>query len=108
MEKLQTLRPLLLIAAIVGFLAINVPFLYFALVEQETYRAAMTNGLALVFVGEAFLLMFFLAFVIARLGWKKPGWFTFILLSLLGSLAFSIPLFLFFKTRPESTDSAKA
>jgi F0F1-type ATP synthase assembly protein I len=100
-EKLKPIRPFLLISAISGFLIINVPFLYFALIEKETYSEAMSNGLALVFFGEAFLLMFFLAYIIAKIGWKKPGWVFFIAMSLLGSLAFSIPLQLYLITRPK-------
>ncbi len=103
-EKLKPIRPLLLVAAIFGFLAINCPFLYFALIEKEVYSEAMNNGLALVFIGEAFLLMFFLAYIIAKIGWKKPGWIFFIAMSLLGSLAFSIPLQLYLIIRPRQSE----
>lgn len=99
MELLQKLRPFLLIASIVGFAAINVPFLYIALLEREIYQQGMSNGLALVFISEAFLLLAFLSFLIAKLGWKSPGWITFMVLSILGSLAFSIPFFLFWRAR---------
>ena len=104
LEKLKPIRPLLLVAAIFGFLVINGPFLYFALIEKETYSEATNNGMALVFMGEAFLLMFFLAYIIARIGWKKPGWIFFIAMSLLGSLAFSIPLQLYLLTRPKPSE----
>jgi len=103
MSPLQPLRPLLLIAAIAGFFAVNVPFLYFIAFERETYTQAMNNGVALVFVGEAFLLMFFIAFVIAKLGWKNPGWLFFILMSLVGSMAFSVPLQLYLISRPKTS-----
>jgi len=33
------------------------------------------------------------------MGWEKPGWRFFIVMSLLGSLAFSIPLQLYLLTR---------
>jgi len=105
MEHLAKLRPALLIAAIGGFAAVNLPFLYFAVIEREIYREAMANGLALVFVSEAFLLMFLFAFLIAKLGWRRPGWVAFIVLSLLGSLAFSIPLFLFLHAGRASLES---
>ena len=104
LEKLNPIRPLFLVAAIFGFLAINCPFLYFALIEKEVYSEALNNGLALVFIGEALLLMFFLAYIIARIGWKKPGWIFFIVMSLLGSLAFSIPLQLYLITRPKQIE----
>ena len=88
-------RPLLLTLAIVGFVLINCPFLYFAIIEKEIYEAALRNGIAVVFMAEAFLLMGGGAFLIWFLRLKNPGWIPFILLSLLGSLAFSIPLFLY-------------
>lgn len=99
-ERLQNLRPLLLVTAILGLVCINGPFLYFALIETDIYNAAMSNGMALVFIAEALLLMCFFAFLIAKLGWKKPGWIFFIAMSLIGSMAFSIPLFLYLKMRP--------
>jgi F0F1-type ATP synthase assembly protein I len=94
-SRLQSIRPLLLISAIVGFLVVNVPFLYFAVIDRVTYTEAITNGMALVFIGEAFLLMLFIAFLIARLELKRPGWVFFVVMSLLGSMAFSIPLQLY-------------
>ena len=99
MEKLKEIRPLLLATAILGFLVINCPFLYYALIATETYATGMKNGLALVFIGEAFLLLVFLAFIIAKMGWKRPGWVFFVCMSILGSLAFSIPLQLYLMTR---------
>lgn len=102
----QHFRKILLVLAVLGFLGINVPFLYYALIDTETYTAGMHNGLALLFIVEAFLLMGFFAAVIAIAGFKRPGWLSFIGLTLIGSLAFSIPLFLFLASRPreESRD----
>ena len=98
-ESLWRLRPFLLVMSILGFLTINCPFLYYAFVERETYANAQENGLALLFMAEAFLLMGFFAYLIARLGWRRPGWIWFVVMSLLGSLAFSIPLFLYLAAR---------
>lgn len=99
MSVLQSLRPLLLAVAIIGFCCVNLPFLYYAFIERDVYDAAMDNGMALVFMGEAFFLMLFFAFIIARLKWR-PGWIFFIAMSLLGSMAFSIPLQLYLISRP--------
>jgi hypothetical protein len=101
LQSIKPIRPLLLVTAIIGFAAINGPFLYFALLDKETYAEAMSNGIALVFMGEAFLLMFLFAFIIAKMGWKKPGWVFFIAMSLLGSMAFSVPLQLYLMTGPD-------
>lgn len=100
LDVLRPLRPLFLVLAILGFCLINLPFLYFALIDRTTYSEATSNGMALVFMGEAFLLLAFFAFVIAKLGWNRPGWLFFIAMSLIGSLAFSVPLQLFLWTRP--------
>ena len=103
--NISSLRPLkgfFLVASILGFFLINVPFLYYALIETAVYDAAMTNGVALVFIAEAFLLLAFFAFLIAKVGWKKPGWIWFIVLSLVGSMAFSVPLMLYLHLRKES------
>jgi hypothetical protein len=100
LEKLVPLRPLLLVLSILGFLLINCPFLYFTLMVEGAYAEAMGNGIALVFMGEAFLLLGFFAFLIAKLGGRSPGWLFFVGMSLLGGLAFSIPLQLWLWSRP--------
>ena len=94
-STLQPLRRFFLVLSVLGFVLFNLPFLYFAFIEKEVYAAAMSNGVALVFFGEAVVLLLLFAFLIARLQMKKPGWFVFILLSLLGSMAFSVPLYLY-------------
>jgi len=98
-HALQELRPVLLLAALLGLVCINGPFLYFAVIDRETYAAAMDNGLALAFIAEALLLTALFAFLIARMGMKRPGWLFFVGMSLLGSLAFSVPLQLYLATR---------
>ncbi|MGF1656047.1 MAG: hypothetical protein ACFCU3_03615, partial [Verrucomicrobiales bacterium] len=108
LEKLVPLRPFLLITAIFGFLVVNGPFLYFALVARDVFSQAMSNGMALVFIGEAFLLVAFFAFLIAKMGWKRPGWIFFVAMSLLGSLAFSLPLQLYLMSRPQAAESGDA
>ena len=103
-ENLKKSRPLLLIASILGFLLINCPFLYYALIATDVYSEGMKNGLALTFIGEAFLLLALFSFIIAKMGWKNPGWIFFLCMSILGSLAFSIPLQLYLMTKPEKSE----
>lgn len=103
-EKLRPIRRFLLFAAIAGFVLINIPFLYYFFNEAGVYDEAMNNGIALVFMGEALFLMLFFAFMIAKLGLKKPGWIFFIIMSLLGSMAFSIPLQLYLMTKPKQSE----
>lgn len=94
-ETLTRYRRFFLICSIFGFLVINVPFLYFAFVKTEVFLAAMTNGIALVFISEAFLLLYFFAYLIAKSDLKGSGWLFFVGMSILGGLLFSIPLQLF-------------
>ena len=104
MNHLVRYKTTFLIISIIGFVVINLPFLYYALVEREVYSQAMSNGMALVFMSEAFLLMFFIAFLIAKTKMKKPGWIFFIVMSLLGSLAFSIPFQLYLIARKNESE----
>jgi hypothetical protein len=107
-RQLGLSRPLLLTISIAGFVLINVPFVYIALMENEIYQAALSNGIALIFMAEAFLLMMGGAFLIWFWQIRKPGWLVFILLSLFGGLAFSIPLFLYLHSNAAGFDSADA
>ena len=88
-------RALLLAISVIGFLCINVPFIYIVVFSRDVYNIGMTNGLAQLFMGEAMILMVLFAFLIHRAGWKTPGWKVFVILSFLGSLAFSVPFFLY-------------
>ncbi len=94
LKKLEPMNRLFLWLALVGFFLVNVPFLYFSFLRREVYETAMGNGMALVFMGEAFLLLIFFACFIHWVGIRKPGWLFFVVMSLLGSLAFSIPFHL--------------
>ena len=100
-SSLSPIRGFILMVALLGFVVINLPFLYFAFFEKAVYDSAMANGVALVFMGEAFFLMLFFAFLIYRLGWQKPGWFLFIVFSLVGSMAFSVPFMLYLQAGKE-------
>ena len=104
MTSLRPLKGFFLVASIVGFVLINLPFLYYAFIETAVYDAAMANPLALVFMVEAFLLLALFAFLIAKLGWKRPGWGLFIVLSILGSMAFSVPFMLYLHIRKEGVE----
>lgn len=105
MNKLTNLRKTFLSLSILGLVFINIPFLYIAGFKHEVYQEAMSNGLALVFMAEALFLMFLAAFLISRLGYKKPGWKSFIVLSILGSLAFSVPFFLYLYSKNPKGES---
>jgi hypothetical protein len=78
-------------ASAIGLFGINGIFVYSLLVHPELVREAHRNLYALGFMLEAFVLLPVLCFLISIAKLKSPGWITFLVLSLLGSLAFSIP-----------------
>ena len=107
-QSLTPYRKSLLFASILGFLSINVPFLYIALFNSNIYSVGVSNGLAQVFMAEALLLMLFFAYLIHAFGWTKPGWFVFIVMSIVGSMAFSVPFYLYLISDPARRTSRHA
>jgi hypothetical protein len=81
----------LALLAAFGFFVPNGVFVYFVFQNPALIRGALANPLALVFVLEAFFLMFVVAWLLARAGVRKPSALGFVLMSLAGSLAFSVP-----------------
>jgi hypothetical protein len=77
--------------AVFGLLVPNGVFLYFSATDWELLVQAMTNPVSAVFIGEAFLLMFLFAWLLARSGARRPSATGFVVLSLVGGMAFSIP-----------------
>ena len=92
-------RIILWVVAVIGLLGINGVFLYSVIFRPELVMEAMGNLYALVFIIEAFILLPLLCFLISVARLKSPGWFGFLILSLLGSMAFSIPLSILLWTR---------
>ena len=82
-----------------GLVVPNGVFIYTLLVEPETMRAALTNPLSSVFIFEAFFLMFVVAWLIRRAGLTRPSALGFIVMSLVGSMAFSVPATLWLVAR---------
>jgi hypothetical protein len=94
-----TQEKLLLALAIFGLIIPNGFFLYYSLVSPAALHASLSNPVALVFITEAFLLMFLCAWLIHHMGLRSPGWRSFIAMSLVGSMVFSVPAFLYFASR---------
>jgi hypothetical protein len=92
-------RLVLWIVATIGLLGINGVFIYSVVFRPETVREALANLYSLVFIIEAFILLPLLCFLIAVAKLKSPNWLGFLVLSLLGSLAFSIPFSILLWTR---------
>ncbi|HEX6729734.1 MAG TPA: hypothetical protein VF074_06975 [Pyrinomonadaceae bacterium] len=95
----RTHEKVLIALAIFGLMVPNGLFLYYSLFAPAVLRAAFANPIAFVFMLESFLLMFLFAWLIHHRGYRSPGWLAFIVMSLVGSMAFSVPAFLYLSSR---------
>ena len=64
---------------------------------------ALANPIALLFMVEALVIMAFGAWWFGRHGLKRPGWVAFVILTMVGSLAFSIPFCILLHVRKGKT-----
>jgi len=99
MQTPKTEKRILLILAVLGLIIPNGIYVYHQFAKPDIVAAALANPVAAVFIAEAFFLMFFFAWLIHRLGFRKPDWIVFIITSLIGGMAFSVPSFLWWFTR---------
>ena len=76
-----------------GFVVLNGVFVY-GILQPEMIEEAMTNPLALVFIGEALLLVGVMSYLLAKWQVIRLSWPWFVLFSLLGSMAFALPVVL--------------
>lgn len=95
--------------AAVGLLGINAVFAWAFVFNQQAMWDALANPVSAVFIAEAFLVMGFLAYFLRKWGVARLGWGWFVVLSLLGSMAFAIPVVLLWRRRekivqPDQTD----
>jgi len=94
--------------SVFGFLAINGAFLYGVFIRPELMTEALTNPIALAFIVEALVLMGVFAYLLTKWGVGKLHWGWFVFLSLLGSLAFALPVLLLWPSRRDSHESEGA
>ena len=85
-----------------GFFVVNGAFVYGMLYQPDALTTAWTNPLAVAFMVEALVLVGVFAYLFERWGVSRLGWRWFVLLSLLGSMAFAIPVVLLFPRRDGS------
>jgi hypothetical protein len=84
--------------AVVGFLGINGAVLY-ALLRPDVLQQALRNPLSLAFMVEAVLIMGALAYLLTKWQVNRLHWGWFVVLSLLGSMAFALPVVLLWPRR---------
>ncbi len=82
-----------------GFFVVNGAFAYGLLFQPDAMTAAWTNPIAAAFMVEALVLVGVFAYLFERWGVSRLGWGWFVFLSLLGSMAFAIPVVLLFPKR---------
>jgi hypothetical protein len=83
----------LIALGVVGFV-LNAVFLYSVFTNWQQVVDAHLNPVSAVFIAEAVLLMWFFAYLLRKWGVARLGWGWFVVLSLLGSMAFAIPVVL--------------
>jgi|OM-RGC.v1.029721936 hypothetical protein len=87
-------RLLLWCLSLFSFFTINVVFLYALFFDPDSLVGAMRNPVSAAFIVEAFLLMGALSYLLTKWGVCKLSWRWFIVLSLLGSMGFALPIVL--------------
>jgi hypothetical protein len=86
--------------AVAGFVLVNGAFFYGVLRRPGALGDAMTNPVSVAFLAEALLMLAALAYLLGRWGVSRRSWRWFLLLSLIGSMAFALPVVLLWGRRP--------
>ena len=89
----------LVFVAVIGLLAPGGLFLCWLLNDYSSLSAALSDRMALAFFLDLLISAFLLAYLFARKPLGPVKWYWFLALSLLGTLAFSIPLFIWLNWR---------
>lgn len=80
--------------AVAGFVGVNGAFFYGVIAQPGSLRAALTNPVSLAFLVEALLMLAALAYLLGKWGVSRLSWKWFLFLSLVGSMAFALPVVL--------------
>lgn len=85
-----------------GLIVPNGMFFYYLFVELSSLSQVLNDLLALGFIIDAFMATGLLAWWFAEHPLGRYSWKTFVALSLLGGLGFSLPFFYYLNNRSES------
>ena len=80
-----------------GLVGLNGAFVYGLIVSPGSLRAALSNPVAVAFILEALALVVVLAYLLGKWGLLRIRWGWFVVLSLLGGLAFALPVALLWR-----------
>jgi CDP-diglyceride synthetase len=91
--------------AVFGFVAVNGAFLHGLLFQPHALAEAIRNPIAAAFMVEALVLVGVFAYLFSKWRVNRLPWVWFVLLSLVGSMAFALPIVLLWpRGKPGSTD----
>lgn len=85
-------RAALIALGVFGFVAINGTFIYSLRFQPRALDEAMANPLSAAFMVEALVLAGALAYLLRKWGVSRVSWVWFVVLSLVGSIAFALPV----------------
>jgi hypothetical protein len=105
-ERLRPYRSLLWGVSVVGLFGINGVFLYYAALDPAMMGRALRNPIAAAFILEAVLMTILAAWLVHVSGLQRPGWGWFVVLSIVGSLAFGVPAFMLLHLRNSTGEDA--
>ena len=83
----------LLVISAFGFIVPNSFLIYWLVAEYRGFGPVWSDHLALAFIIDVFIAMLLLAYWYARHPIGRVKWYWFVVLSILGGLAFSLPLY---------------
>jgi hypothetical protein len=85
--------------ALISLIGLNGAFFYGLLFQPEALQGALRNPIALAFIIEAMLLLVVLAWLLPRWGVSRLSSLWFVILSLLGGIAFALPVVVLWRRR---------
>ena len=91
-----------LILAFVGFAGLNGVVIWALLARPDFVWSAVHNPVASAFIAEAFLMVGLLAYLVARWRVSQVHWAWFVFLSLVGGIAFALPMVLLWSGQRDS------
>jgi len=94
--------------SVFGFSTVNGAFIYGLFYRPDTLAEALANPVALAFIVEAFVLMGALAYLLARWRVARLHWGWFVGLSLLGSMAFALPIVLLWSRNERANTQSRS
>lgn len=92
-------KNIMLAVALFGLFVPNGMFFYYLFVQFSSLQEIMNNLLALGFIIDAFMATGLLSYYFAKNPIGKYSWKTFLALSLLGGLGFSLPFFYYINVK---------